>query len=225
MISPLYANIYLHYVLDLWVQQWRKKFARGEAYVVRYVDDSIYCFQNKTDAKAFHYHLRKRLEKFGLSLNVKKTRLIEFGRFAKKDCEKRKIKRPETFTFLGFTHICSERISDGGFTIFRKTYSKTQSSKLTELKKEMGKRRCIHIHHQGMWLRAVVTGFYNYFGVPRNIGSLDRFRSEVCRAWLKSLKRRSQKSTLNWAKFQKLVKRYIPSAKITHPYPNQRFYV
>ena len=226
VISPLYANIYLHYVLDLWVRQWRKKHARGEVYVVRYADDSIYGFQHQSDAKAFHYLLQKRLEKFGLSLHENKTRLIEFGRFAEANRLARKVGKPETFSFLGFTHICAKKRSDGRFIVRRKTISKKQTTKLNKLKVEIARCRQLNVHLQGAWLRSVVWGYYNYYGVPGNRKSLEGFRSEVCRAWFKSLRRRSQKATkLNWYKFQWLIRRYIPSVKNTHPYPSQRFYV
>ena len=193
---------------------------------MRYADDRIYGFQYQSDAKAFHYLLQKRLEKFGLSLHENKTRLIEFGRFAEANRLARKVGKPETFSFLGFTHICAKKRSDGRFIVRRKTISKKQTTKLNKLKVEIARCRQLNVHLQGAWLRSVVWGYYNYYGVPGNRKSLEGFRSEVCRAWFKSLRRRSQKATkLNWYKFQWLIRRYIPSVKNTHPYPNQRFYV
>ena len=226
VISPLYANIYLHYVLDLWVHQWRKKYARGELYVIRYADDSVYCFQYQSDAKAFHVMLQRRLEKFGLSLHETKTRLIEFGRFAESNRTARNERKPETFSFLGFTHICARRRVDGKYTVLRKTINKKQIASLNKLKTEIMRCRSLNVHIQGAWLRSVVWGYFNYYGVPGNRNSLECFRTEVCRAWFRSLRRRSHKATkLNWFKFRWLVKRYIPSVRNTHPYPNQRFYV
>lgn len=226
VISPLIANIYLHYVLDLWVQQWRKKRARGEVYIVRYADDFIVGFQYQDDGELFHHQLQKRLEHFELKLHETKTRLIEFGRFAQSNRKKAGKEKPETFSFLGFVHICGVRRSDGYFAVHRITIAKKQRITIKRIKEEMYKRINMNIHLHGQWLRSVVRGFYNYYGVPGNRKSLDEFRSQICRLWLKVLRRRSHKAAkYNWFKFQRMVRRYIPSAKNCHPYPDQRLHV
>jgi len=226
VISPLIANIYLHYVLDIWVQQWRKKQARGEVYIVRYADDFIVGFQYKDDGKIFHHHLQKRLKHFALELHETKTRLIEFGRFAQSNREKAGKEKPETFSFLGFIHICGKRRSDDCFTILRITVAKKQRTTIKRIKEELFKRINMNVHLHGQWLASVVRGFYNYYGVPGNLKSLNEFRTQICCLWLKVLRRRSHKAAkYNWLKFQRLVKRYIPSAKNFHPYPNQRLRV
>jgi len=226
VISPLLANIYLHYVLDLWVQQWRKKRARGEVYIVRYADDFVVGFQTKSDGALFHYQLHKRLEHFGLTLHETKTRLIEFGRFASSNRKEAGKGKPETFNFLGFVHICGQRRSDGKFTVLRKTIAKKQRTTTKRIKEALYKRINMNVHLLGQWLARVVRGFYNYYGVPGNLKSLNEFRTQICCLWLKVLRRRSHKATkYNWHKFQRLVRRYIPSAKNVHPYPNQRLHV
>lgn len=226
VISPLYANIYLHYVLDLWVQQWRKKRARGEVYIVRFADDFVVGFQYKTDGEQFHQDLQTRMKHFGLTLHETKTRLIEFGRFAQSNRQARGQGKPETFTFLGFVHACAQRRNDGKFTVCRKTIAKRQRTTTKRVKEELRKQMHVNVHCQGIWLSSVVRGFYNYFGVPGNRSSLNSFRTQVCRMWLRTLRKRSQKGrNYNWDKLQRLVKRYIPSAKICHPYPNQRLCV
>lgn len=226
VISPILANIYLHYVLDLWVQQWRKKRARGEVYVVRYADDFIVGFQHRGDGTTFHYQLQKRLECFGLILHETKTRLIEFGRFAQLDRKKEGKAKPESFSFLGFVHICGKRRSDGKFTVHRITIANKQRTTTRRVKETLRKRINLNVHIQGQWLARVVRGFYNYYGVPGNLKSLDQFRTQICRMWLRVLRRRSHKAIkYNWHKFQRLVKRYIPSARNFHPYPNQRLCV
>lgn len=226
VISPLYANIYLHYVLDLWVEQWRQKRARGEVYIIRYADDFVVGFQYKTDGEQFHQDLQARLNHFGLTLHETKTRLIEFGRFAQSNRQARKEGKPETFTFLGFVHACAQRRNDGKFTVRRKTIAKRQRATTKRVKDELRKQMHASVQRQGMWLSSVVRGFYNYFGVPGNLGSLNAFRTQICRMWLRTLRRRSQKGgKYTWCKFQRLVKRYIPSVKTSHPYPNQRLCV
>lgn len=226
VISPLLANIYLHYVLDLWVQQWRKKHARGEVYIVRYADDFVMGFQYKDDGENFHRHLQKRLNHFELALHETKTRLIEFGRFAQSNRERAGKSKPETFSFLGFVHICGKRRSNGSYTILRKTIAKKQRTTTKRVKEELFKRINLNVHLQGQWLASIVRGFNQYYGVPGNRKSLDAFRTQICCMWLKVLRRRSHKAAkYNWFKFQRLVKRYIPSAKNFHPYPNQRLCV
>lgn len=225
-LSALLANIYLHYVQDLWVEQWRQKRAMGEMYVVRYADDSVFCFQYESDGNAFYCQLDRRLQAFGLKLHEKKTRLIEFGRFASTNREQRRQGKPETFDFLGFTHICSTRKGDGGYRLKRQSISKRLRRKTKEIKQKLMQMRSLKIDVQGRWLRSVVVGYYNYFGVPGNRKSLDTFRTLICRAWIKALRRRSQKaSKLTWHRMQRLIKVFIPSATLVHPYPNQRLRV
>lgn len=226
VISPLLANIYLHYVLDLWVQQWQKRHARGEVYIVRFADDFVMGFQLRSDALRFEKELKERLMSFGLELHEEKTRLLEFGRFAAKNRKDRDEGKPETFDFLGFTHCCSVRRSDGGFKLHRKTIAKKARAKLKEVRELL--RRKIHqpVSWQGQWLRSVVRGHFNYYGVPGNADALNAFRSQVTEAWLKALRRRSQKGrNLTRSRFKQWITRWIPTVRIVHPYPNQRLCV
>jgi RNA-directed DNA polymerase len=223
VISPLLGNIYLHYVLDLWVEQWRKTMARGEVYIVRYADDFVMGFQYKTDAEQMLRDLRARLEKFGLELHQDKTRLIEFGRFAAENRGKRGEGKPETFDFLGFTHICA-RQRDGRFTVWRKTMSKRIRRKLTELSDELMRNRHEPVAAQGEHLQSVLRGWYLYHAVPTNMAALSRFRWETGRLWIKALRRRSQKARrLTWETMKKLMDTWLPYPKILHPWPDQRF--
>jgi len=225
-VSPLLANIYLHYVLDLWVEAWRKRHARGEAYIVRYADDFVMGFQYQNDAVAFRYALKGRMGKFGLELNTEKTRLIEFGRFAAENRAKRGEGKPETFDFLGFTHICARRRKNGSFTVRRKTIAKRMRKKIKEVTRELKRIRHSPVPEQGKWLRSVVIGYYNYHAVPDNSQALNSFRQQLARAWIRALRRRSQKGRgLSWDRMQKLLKTWLPSARILHPYPNQRLCV
>jgi len=226
VISPLLANIYLHYVLDLWVQQWRKQRARGEVYIVRFADDIVLGFQYRSDAKRLQTELVQRLAKFGLELNEEKTRLIEFGRFAAKNRKKRGGKRPETFDFLGFTHYCTKRRSDGSFTIRRKTNAKKLRAKIKEVRQQLRRKKHQVIMRQGQWLKSVIQGHFNYYGVPGNARSLSAFRYWIVRAWLQMLRRRSQKGrNLKWDRFMLWVDRWIPPVRIVHPYPTKRLRV
>lgn len=221
--SPLLANVFLHYVYDLWVQQWRKRRARGEVIVIRYADDTVVGFQYESDAKQFHEELKERLRKFGLELHPEKTRLIEFGRFASENRKKWNKGKPDTFTFLGFTHICGKTKKNGRFTIWRHTIKKRMQKKLKEVKEELKKRMHDSIQATGQWLRAVVTGHYRYYGVPGNYEAMDYFRHLVGRRWKQSLKRRSQKANITWEKMGKLIERWIPRPQICHKYPAERF--
>lgn len=226
VISPLLANIYLHYVLDLWVHWWRSRQGQGEVYIVRYCDDFVLGFQNWSDAERFQAALHQRLAKFALELNEDKTRLIEFGRFAAANRKKRGAGRPETFDFLGFTHYCAKRHSDGGYTVRRKTIAKRMRAKLKEVKRAL--RRIAHqpIGMQGRWLKAVVRGYFNYYAVPSNADALKAFRGQVLRLWIRALRRRSQKGRkLTWARFKWWAEIWIPRVRIVHPYPNQRLCV
>ena len=226
VISPLLGNIYLHYVLDLWVQQWRKCHTRGEVYVVRYADDCVVCFQYKVDGADFQRALNERLAKFKLTLNQAKTHLIEFGRFAQQNRAERGEGKPQTFDYLGFTHICARRRSDNGFTIKRKTIAKRQRNKLKSIKTVLMKgyhKRPVEV---GKWLKVVVQGYFNYYAVPQNMNTLDSFRTAVIRMWIKSMRRRSQRGqSLTWRCFQRLIEYFIPKARVIHPYPNQRWRV
>ncbi len=222
VISPLLANIYLYYVLDLWAQSWRKHKARGDIIIVRYADDFVVGFQYKEDAERFHSELRARLSKFNLSLNEEKTRLIEFGRFAAPDRRDRGCGKPETFNFLGFTHICS-KTRNGKFCILRTTMAKKKLAKLAELTKELRKRMHHPIRETGPWLCSVLRGHYQYYGVPRNVSALCAFRHHVIMLWKKMLRRRSHKhKRITWKYMDILAARWLPPPKITHPYPHMR---
>lgn len=225
VISPLLANIYLHYVLDLWVNKWRKE-ARGEVIIVRYADDWVMGFQYQKEADRFQQELVERLAKFSLELHHEKTRLIEFGRFAVDNRSKRGEGKPETFEFLGFVHICGKTKKNNKFTVRRKTIAKRLRTKVKEMKKEMMQRRHIPVPDQGRWLRSVIIGYFNYYAVPGNRQSIDSFRTEVMRGWFHALRRRSQKArSLTWERFKRLAKTWLPTAKVKHPYPSQRLSV
>ena len=224
--SPLLSNIYLHYVLDEWVSQWRKKQARGEVIIVRYADDFVMGFQYRYEAERFQRELKERFACYGLEIHDEKTRLIEFGRFAEENRKAHDKGKPETFDFLGFTHICDRTRTDNRFTIRRQTIAKRLRAKLKEVRKEIKRIRHEPISVQGTWLRSVVQGHFNYFAVPGNIYALDAFRTEVRKAWLFALRRSSQKSRrLTWDRIKRLVATWLPSAKLTHPYPSQRLRV
>lgn len=226
VLSPLLANIYLHYSLDLWVDAWRKRHARGEVYIVRYADDAVLGFQYRDDACRLQRALAERLAKFSLSLHPEKTRLVEFGRYAEANRKQRKEGRPETFAFLGFTHICGRRRSDGGFTVLRTTLKKRLREFVAKLKDWLLDNRHIPVAAQGQRLKQALQGFGNYFGVPGNIGALNAARTQVCRAWFRALRRRSQKAVkLNWKGMRHAIRRWIPSMRIVHPYPNERLRV
>ena len=217
-ISPLLANIYLHYVLDLWVRRWRKREARGEVIVVRYADDFVVGFQHRLDAERFLADLRERLALFGLELQAGKTRIIEFGRFAASSRNRRGEGKPETFDFLGFTHICGQTRS-GKFTVIRKTMRTRRQAKLQEIRAELRRRMHEPVPQVGAYLRSVVAGHVRYYGVPMNSHSLSAFRREVSRLWWKALNRRSQKRSITWPRMGRLVERWLPPARICHPYP------
>lgn len=226
VISPLLANIYLHYVLDLWVQKWRGHHACGEVYIIRFADDFVLGFQHRTDAGRFRAELEARLAQFGLALHGEKTRLIEFGRFAATDRKKRGAGKPETFDFLGFTHYCTRRRSDGSFTVRRKTSARKLRSTLAEIRRKLRRMRHQPLPVQGRWVQAVLRGHANYFAVPGNYRAVRSFLREVTRAWLCALRRRSQKGrTLTWARFVRQTERWIPRVCIVHPYPDQRLRV
>jgi RNA-directed DNA polymerase len=224
VVSPLLANIYLHYVLDLWVRQWRHRHAQGNVIVVRYADDLVAGFEHQTDAEWFLAALRQRLESFALSLHPDKTRLIEFGRFAAANRERRGLGKPETFNFLGFTHICG-RTRNGEFSLRRKTRRDRLRAKLREVKETLRRRLHDAIDEQGAWLRQVVRGYFAYHAVPNNIQALDAFRRGIKWLWGRSLRRRSQKDRTPRSALNRLVARWLPKPSITHPWPEQRFAV
>jgi RNA-directed DNA polymerase len=225
VISPLLANIYLHYVLDLWVHQWRQRHARGEVYMVRYADDFVLGFQHHSDGLAFHAALKERLAQFGLNLHPDKTRLIEFGRFAGSNRKARGQGKPESFDFLGFTHLCAVRRKDGAFTVRRQTIAARQRAILARTRQWLMTNRCIPMHDQGRRIRQMLTGLIQYYGVPGNGWSLNAFRTEICRQWHKALRRRGNKRPINWHTMTRLIRRWVPSVRIVHPYPNQRWSV
>src|SRR5271168_5148971 len=220
--SPILANIYLHYVFDLWVDVWRKKYARGEVVVIRYADDTILGFQHQADADRFLENLRARLRKFGLELHPDKTRLVEFGRYAEQNRERRREGKPETFDFLGFTHI-SGKNGKGHYTVRRMTVRKRMRKKLQEIKQQLGRRMHDPVPQTGGWLRSVLQGYFNYYAVPGNLNTLGLFRNRVLRLWGKILRRRSQKSRFTWARRVALAEQWLPRPQKLHPYPEARF--
>lgn len=223
-VSPLLANIYLHYVLDLYVQRWRGTSAQGGVVFVRYADDFIMGFEKHSDAVQFLGELRARLAKFNLELHPQKTRLIEFGRFAAERREKKDKGKPETFDFLGFTHICGKK-RDGRFAVRRKTIRKRLRAKLLELKDKL--RRAINtpIPQVGKWLASVLRGHYNYYGVPLNSEALAIFHRGVVKLWRQVLRRRSQRARITWERMGAIAAQWLPTPRIVHPYPDQRFTV
>jgi len=226
VVSPLLSNIYLHYVLDQWVSEWRKKEANGEVIIVRYGDDFVMGFQYRHEAERFLKEMKERFAQYGLEIHKEKTRLIEFGRFAEANRAERGEGKPETFDFLGFTHICSRTRKDNRFTIRRKTIAKRLRIKLVEVREAILRRRHEPVPVLGQWLRSLTQGHFNYFAVPGNRKAIDRFRTEINKAWLFALRRRSQKSrNLTWDRIRGLIKTWIPTAKTQHPYPSQRLCV
>jgi group II intron reverse transcriptase/maturase len=221
-ISPLLANIVLHYVLDQWAHQWRQTQARGDVILVRWADDFVVGFQYQWEAERFLQELKKRFEKFKLELHPEKTRLLEFGRFAAEDRKKRGDGKPETFDFLGFTHICGKTRSKGIYTVIRQTIRKRLRAKLRTVKDGLRKRMHRPTQETGAWLRAVVSGHNRYYGVPMNRPALQAFRFQVGRQWYRTLVRRSQKTRVNWERMHRLIDRWLPYATIHHPYPLRR---
>lgn len=220
-ISPLLANIYLHYVMDLWAQAWRRQ-AQGDVIIVRYADDGVVGFQHEAEAKRFWADLAERFAKFGLELHPAKTRLLEFGRYAAEDRKRNGRGKPDNFDFLGFTHVCG-KTRKGRFEVLRLTSRKRVRRKLGAIKIELRRRLHVPVPEVGKWLGTVLRGHFNYYGVPQNCAALNTFRYFVSRLWWRALRRRSQKTRLTWARMRRLVLRYLPTARITHPYPNVRF--
>ena len=218
-ISPLLANIFLHYVLDLWVQQWRRRQARGQVSIVRYADDFVMGFESGIDARRILADLKERLAKFGLLLHEDKTRLIEFGRFAAMARQKRGERRPETFAFLGFTHYCG-LTRDGRFIVKHKTQSNRLTRKLTAVRQEAWRRMHTPLAEQHRWFASILRGHYAYFGMPHNWPALNGFLRQIRRIWLVCLRRRSQKGRrMGWGLFEHLTSRFpLPTPRITHPW-------
>jgi group II intron reverse transcriptase/maturase len=220
--SPLLANVYLHYVFDQWADWWRRHHAHGEVIIVRFADDFTMGFEYQEDAQRFLVELRERFARFGLELHPDKTRLIEFGRFAAKNRQARGLGKPETFDFLGFTHICA-RMRDGRFWVRRITISKRMRAKLREVKDQLKRRRHQPVPEQGRWLASVVRGYRAYYAVPGNRAAVATFRTQVTKLWHRALERRSQRTRINWARMNRLATRWLPPARVVHPFPDVRF--
>jgi group II intron reverse transcriptase/maturase len=224
VISPLLANVYLHYSLDLWAELWRRREATGDMIIVRYADDVVVGFEHESDARRFWDAMRERLQKFSLSLHPDKTRLIEFGRLAVTNRKRRGLGKPETFAFLGFTLVCSKS-RRGRFLLKRRSRRDRLKAKLKDVSNELRHRMHQSIPEQGNWLKQVVTGYFTYHAVPTNSAALVTFRDEVIVRWRWVLHRRSQKSALTWTRMKKLADDWLPKPLILHPWPNQRFAV
>jgi RNA-directed DNA polymerase len=224
VISPLLANVYLHYVFDLWIDVWRRKVAKGDVIAVRYADDLALGFQLKADAMRFLNEFKERLAKFGLELHPDKTRLIEFGRYAARDRKLRGEGKPSTFNFVGFTHYCGQRHKTGTFAVWRITAKTRMAAKLKAIKGELHRRMHGRPAKTGAWLRSVVVGYYRYHAVPGNLGQLSTFRQRVNRLWYQALARRSQRARKRWETLVPIFERWIPRPHVLHPYPDARFY-
>src|SRR6516225_8181829 len=224
VVSPLLANIYLHYVFDLWAERWRRREATGDMIIVRFADDIVVGFEQESDAQRFWDAMRKRLEEFSLSLHPDKTRLIEFGRFAAARRAQRGLGKPETFKFLGFIFICG-RSRKGKFQLQRKSRRDRMRAKLSAIKEELRRRMHQPIPDQGRWLAQVVRGYFAYHAVPTNSPALSAFRYHIRRFWLRTLRRRSQKDGFSWERMTTLANDFLPQPKILHPWPSVRFAV
>lgn len=224
VISPLLANIFLNEAMDGWVSAWRKDKAKGDVIAVRYVDDAVFGFQSESEARAFLEELRERLKGYGLKLHPGKTRLIDFGRFAASSRKNRGDGKPETFDFLGFTHMCG-KTRQGKFKLRRETIAKRMTKKLAELKEELRKRMHDPLSKTGRWLGSVIRGTVRYFAVPGNLKSMRMFYTAIGRMWMKTIRRRSQKARARWTweRFYRLQSHWLPRPRISHPYPSQRF--
>jgi group II intron reverse transcriptase/maturase len=221
-VSPLLANIYLHYTFDLWAEQWRRTQADGDMILIRYADDLVLGFEHEADARRFRNDLRQRLAKFGLELHPDKTRLLEFGRFAAENRSRRGQDKPETFDFLGFTHI-SGRTKKGKFQVVRTTSKKRMARKLKEVRRRLMQMRHLPVPTQGRWLRTFLQGYFAYHAVWTNLRRLWSLRTQVSKAWMRALRRRSQRHRLTWARMGRLVARWLPPVRATHPWPSERF--
>jgi RNA-directed DNA polymerase len=225
VISPLLANVYLHYVYDLWVQQWRTRHATGDMIVVRYADDTIVGFQHQGDARRFLNDLKERLAQFALSLHPEKTRLIEFGKFAAERRRRRGEGKPEMFDFLGFTHYCTTKRDGRGFQLGRMTQRKRMRAKIDEITETLRRDRHKSIDEQGRWLGAAIRGYFAYFAVPTNSRMMSAFRAHIGERWFQSLRRRSQRHRMTWERMGRLIDRFLPPVRVLHPWPDQRFRV
>jgi len=222
--SPLLANVYLHYVFDLWAERWRRREATGAMIIVRYADDIVIGFEHETDARRFRDAMSERLREFALTLHPDKTRLLEFGRRAAANRQRRGLSKPETFTFLGFTFICG-RSRRGDFQLQRKSRRDRMRAKLTEIKEELQRRRHQPIPEQGQWLKQVVSGYFAYHAVPTNHRALSAFRHHVTTLWRRALRRRSQTDDTTWERAKRLADEWLPKPRILHPWPSVRFAV
>jgi len=220
--SPLLANVYLHHVFDLWVKQWRKLYARGEVYVVRYADDLVLGFQYEDDARRFHHALAERLRQFGLELHPEKTRLLRFGTRAEEQRRQRGEKKPETFDFLGLTHICG-KTRKGWFLLHRHTSKPRMRARLRSIRDTLRRRRHEPPEVQGKWLQSVVRGYFAYHAVPTHIERLRSFRTQVARHWVKALRRRSQHDHTTWETMKRRIEKWLPKPRMMHPLPHERF--
>jgi RNA-directed DNA polymerase len=225
VISPLLANVYLHYVYDLWVRQWRRRHATGDVIVVRYADDTIVGFEHQRDAERFLSDLSARLAEFGLGLHPDKTRLIEFGRNAVADRRARGLEKPKTFDFLGLTHYCATRRSGTGFVLGRTPVRKRMRAKLREIKEQLKATRHDGIEAQGQWLAQVLRGWLAYYAVPMSAPAITAFRHHLVEHWLRAIRRRGQKHRLSWQRMKRIANGYLPHPRILHPWPEQRFLV
>jgi RNA-directed DNA polymerase len=224
VISPLLANVYLHYTFDLWAERWRRREATGDMIIVRYADDLVVGFEHESDARRFWDAMRERLQEFSLSLHPDKTRLLEFGRHAAANRKQRGLGKPETFTFLGFTVICGKS-RRGHFLIHRKSRRDRSVAKIKDVKEGLRQRMHRSIPEQGKWLKQVVAGYFAYHAVPTNFRALLVFRAQIMRLWLRTLRRRSQKDRMSWGRITQLAADFIPTPRILHPWPSQRFAV
>jgi group II intron reverse transcriptase/maturase len=224
VVSPLLANVYLHYVFDLWAQQWRRREVKGDMIVVRYADDLVVGFELEPEARRFWDAMRTRFEQFSLELHVDKTRLLEFGRYAIERRQRNGQGKPQTFNFLGFTFICG-RSRRGAFLLRRHTRRDRMRAALREIKDEMRRRRHDSLTDQGRWLRSVVTGYFAYHAVPTNAPAIGAYRHHVIDLWRRSLKRRSQKDRMTWARIDRLADEWLPPPHVLHPWPEDRLAV
>jgi group II intron reverse transcriptase/maturase len=223
VVSPLLANVYLHYVFDQWAEQWRRQQATGDVVIVRYADDSVVGFEHREDAQRFLEGLSERFARFGLELKAEKTRLIEFGRFAAQNRQQQGLGKPETFEFLGLTHICGRTRDGKRFALKRKTSAKKMRAKLKEVKAELIKRMHLPVPEVGGWLKSVVQGHQAYYAVPGNLYALKRFNDQIKRSWLQALRRRGQKAPTSWERIKRWAKTWLPTPRVRHPYPEKRF--
>jgi group II intron reverse transcriptase/maturase len=224
VISPMLSNIYLHYAFDLWAHQWRQRSGCEHMIIVRYADDIVCGFKHERDAKTFLAEFKERMERFVLSLHPEKTRLVEFGRFAAKDRAKRGAGKPETFAFLGFTHICGQD-RHGRFLLERRTRRDRMRSKLKAIKLQLRRKMHASIPEQGRWLGRIVRGYFAYHAIPTNTRALSTFRYFVTEAWRRTLDHRSQRAGVTWEMMTRLARQWLPMARISHPWPGDRFTV